>query len=126
MRRGVNSVVPFTMKLVLFEVHLSNLFVCHLSTRRVFPTIQSAGHLKPFGSCRARDEIHDRLIIAKRLAAPIRRDERRTTGVPPCSICWCQEESDKRKSKGPFHLPTSAVPISRVATVSPCCPRHLP
>src|ERR1035438_5708619 len=28
MRRGVNGVVPFTMKLVLFEVHLSNLFVC--------------------------------------------------------------------------------------------------
>src|ERR1035438_9050552 len=31
----------------------------------------------------------------------------RTTGVLLCSICWCQVESDRRKSKVRFHRPTS-------------------
>ena len=48
----------------------------HLPAGRVFPAIQTTGHLEPFGGRRARDQIDDRLIIAKRLAAPIRGDER--------------------------------------------------
>src|ERR1035437_2850224 len=63
------------MKLVLFQVHSPNFFIRHLPTSRVFPTIQTAGHLEPLGGRRARDQTHDRLIIAKRLAAPIRGDE---------------------------------------------------
>ena len=48
----------------------------HLPTRRVFPTIQTAGHLESFSGCRARDQIYVRLIIPKWFTAPIRGDER--------------------------------------------------
>ena len=75
-RGGVNGVIPVAMKFVLFQVHSPNFLIRYLPAGRVFPTIQTAGHLEPFGCRRARDQIHDRLIIAKRLAAPIRGDER--------------------------------------------------
>src|ERR1039458_4842145 len=75
-RGGVNGVIPVAMKFVLFQVHSPNFLIRHLPAGRVFPTIQTAGHVEPFGCRRARDQIHDRLIIAKRLAAPIRGDER--------------------------------------------------
>jgi len=75
MHRGVKGVIPFAMKLVLFQVYSLNLFVCYLAASRVFPAIQSAGHLQPFcGRC-ARDQIDDRFIISHRFAAPIRADE---------------------------------------------------
>src|ERR1035441_8670384 len=64
------------MKLVLFQVHSLDFLIRYLPTGRVFTTIQTAGYLEPFGGCRARDQIYDRLIIPKRLAAPIRGDER--------------------------------------------------
>ena len=63
------------MKLVLLQVYSLNLLVCYLAASRVFPAIQAAGHLQPFGGRRARDQIDDRLIITKRFAAPIRGDE---------------------------------------------------
>jgi len=72
----MNGVIPFTMKPVPFQVHSLDFLIRHLPTGRVFPTIQTAGHLEPFGGRRARDQIYDRLIIPKRLAAPIRGDER--------------------------------------------------
>src|ERR1035441_1253000 len=104
------------MKLVLLQVHPPNFLIRHLPAGRVFPAIQTTGYLEPFGGRRARNQIHDRLIIAKRLAAPIRGDEREQSVF--------QGESDRRKSKGPFHPRTSATPISRAATVSRYCPRH--
>src|ERR1035437_2358188 len=76
MRRGVNGVIPFAMELVLLQVHPPNFLIRHLPAGRVFPAIQTTSHLEPFGSRRARNQIHDRLIISKRLAAPIRGDER--------------------------------------------------
>ena len=76
MCRGVDRVVPFTVKLVLFQVHSLDFLIRHLAARRVFPTIQTAGHLESFGGGRARDQIYDRLIIPKRFTAPIRGDER--------------------------------------------------
>ena len=72
----MNRVIPFTMKLVRFEVHSFNFLIRHLATGRVFPTIQTAGHLESFGGRRARDQIYDCLIVPQRLAAPIRGDER--------------------------------------------------
>src|ERR1039457_2780591 len=76
MRRGVNGVIPFAMELVLLQVHSPNFLIRPLPAGRVFPAIQTTGYLEPFGSRRARNQIHDRLIISKRLAAPIRGDER--------------------------------------------------
>jgi hypothetical protein len=64
------------MKLILFQVHSSNFLIRHLPADWVFPAIQTTGHLKPFGGGRARDQVYNRLIIAKRLTAPIRGDER--------------------------------------------------
>ena len=75
-RGGVNGVIPVAMRFVLFQVHSANFLIRHLPAGRLFPTIQTADHLEPFGCRRARDQIHDRLIIAKRLAAPIRGDDR--------------------------------------------------
>ena len=72
----MNGVIPFTMELILLEVHSLDFFVCHLPAGRVFPTIQTAGYLEPLGGSRVRDQVYDRLIIPKRLAAPIRGDER--------------------------------------------------
>ena len=72
----MNRVIPFTMKLVRFEVHSFNFLIRHLPPGRVFPTIQTAGHLESFGGRRARDQIYDRLIVPQRLTAPIRGDER--------------------------------------------------
>jgi len=76
MQRGVNGVIPFSMKLVLFQVYSLDLFICYLAANRVFPPIQAAGHLHSFGGCCARDQIDNRLIIPKRFAAPVRGDER--------------------------------------------------
>ena len=64
------------MKLVWFEVYSFNFLIRDLPAGRVFPTIQTAGHLESFGGGRARDQIYDGLVIPKRLAAPIRGDER--------------------------------------------------
>ena len=72
----MNGVIPVTMKRVPFQVHSFNFLIRNLPTGRVFPTIQPAGHLEPFGGRRARDQIYNRLIIPKRLAPPIRGDER--------------------------------------------------
>src|ERR1035437_11026131 len=72
----MNGVIPFTMNPVLFQIHSLDFLLRHLPSGRVFTTIQTAGHLEPFGGRRARDQIYDRLIIPKRLAAPIRGDER--------------------------------------------------
>src|SRR5450755_2272510 len=112
------------MKLILLQVHPPNFLVRHLPAGRVFPAIQTTGHLEAFGSRRARNQIHDRFIIAKWLAAPIRGDEREQSVFHLIPFCWCQVESDRRKSKAPFHPPTSATPISRAATANHYCPRH--
>jgi len=76
MQSGVNCVIPFIVKLVLFQVYSLNLFVCYLAASRVFPEIKAACHLQPLGGRRARDQIDNRLIIRKRFAAPIRANER--------------------------------------------------
>jgi hypothetical protein len=55
------------MELVLLQVDPPNFLIRHLPAGRVFPAIQATGHLQPFGSRRARDQIHDRFISAKRL-----------------------------------------------------------
>jgi hypothetical protein len=68
----VDGVIQFTVKLVFSQVHSPDFRISHLPTRWVFATVQTAGHLEPFGGRRARDQIDDRLIIAKRLATPIR------------------------------------------------------
>ena len=44
----MNGVIPFTMKLVLFQIHSLNFLIRHLPTGRISPTIQTAGHLEPF------------------------------------------------------------------------------
>src|ERR1039458_9868493 len=124
MRRGVNGVIPFAMKLVLLQVHSPNFLIRHLPAGRVFPAIQTTGYLEPFGSRRARNQIHDRLIIAKRLAAPIRGDEREQSVFHLIPFAGARGESDRRKSTDPFHSRTSATPISRAATVSRYCTRH--
>ena len=64
------------MKFVAFQVDLFNFLIRHLAAGGVFPTIQTAGYLEALGGGRARDQIDDWLIIPKRLAAPIRGDER--------------------------------------------------
>ena len=74
-RGGMDSVIPFTMKVVPLQVYSLNFLIGYFPTGWVFPTIQAAGHLEPFSSCSARDQIYDRLIIPKWLAAPIRGDE---------------------------------------------------
>ena len=56
-RRGVNGVIPFAVKLVLLQVHSPNFLIRHLPAGRVFPTIQTASHLESFGGRRARDQI---------------------------------------------------------------------
>ena len=76
MCKGVDRVVPFTVKLVLFQVHSLDFLIRHLAAGRVFPTIETAGHLESFGGRRARDQIYDRLIIPKWFTAPIRGYER--------------------------------------------------
>src|ERR1035437_6547834 len=80
---GSTLVVPFAMKLVLLQVHSPNFLIRHLPAGRVFPAIQTTGYLEPFGSRRARNQIHDRLIISKRLPAPIRGDEKEQSVFPP-------------------------------------------
>ena len=65
------------MKRVPFQVQPLNFIIRHLPAGRVFPPIQTAGHLESFSGRRARDQIYDRLIIPKGLAAPIRGDERK-------------------------------------------------
>ena len=72
MRWGVNDVIPVAMKRVPFQVHSVKFLIRHIPSGRVFPTIQTAGHLEPFGSRRASDQVYDRLIISKRFTAPIR------------------------------------------------------
>src|SRR5260370_35033268 len=74
--RGMDRVIPFTMKLVWFEVDSFNFLIRDLPTGGVFPPIQTAGHLESFGGGRASDQIYDGLVIPQRLAAPIRGDER--------------------------------------------------
>ena len=46
MRRGVNGVIPFAMKLVLLQVDPPNFLIRHLPAGRVFPAIQTTGHLE--------------------------------------------------------------------------------
>jgi hypothetical protein len=53
------------MKFALFQVHSLDFLIRHLATGRVFPAIQTAGHLESFGGRRASDQIYDRLIIPK-------------------------------------------------------------
>ena len=72
----MNDVIPVAMKRVPFQVHSLKFLIRHIPSGRVFPTIQTAGHLEPFGSRRASDQVYDRLIISKRFTAPIRGDER--------------------------------------------------
>jgi hypothetical protein len=70
--RGVDGVIPFTMKLVPFQVYLLDFFIGDFPAGRVFPTVQTAGYPETFGGRRTRDQIDDCLIIAKRLAAETR------------------------------------------------------
>ena len=53
----MNGVIPVTMKPVPFQVHSFNFFIRNLPAGRVFPTIQTAGNLEPFGGRCARDQI---------------------------------------------------------------------
>jgi hypothetical protein len=53
------------MKFALFQIHSLDFLIRHLATGRVFPAIQTAGHLESFGGRRASDQIYDRLIIPK-------------------------------------------------------------
>jgi len=64
------------VKLVLFQVHSPDFFIRDFPAGRVFPALQAAGYPETFGGRRTRDRIDDCLIIAKRLAASIRGDER--------------------------------------------------
>ena len=67
------------MKLALFQIHALDFLIGHLAAGRVFAMVKTAGHLETFGCRCARDQVDDRLIIAKRLAAPVRGDEREQT-----------------------------------------------
>ena len=65
------------MKLIGFQVYPFDFFVRYLPACRVFPAVQTAGHLETFGGCRTRYQIDDCLVIPKRLATPVGGDERK-------------------------------------------------
>jgi hypothetical protein len=43
------------MKFALFQIHSLDFLIRHLATGRIFPAIQTAGHLESFGGRRASD-----------------------------------------------------------------------
>ena len=62
--RRSGTVLQLVRKLaefVLLQVHSPDLLIRDLSASRVFPAIQTAGYLEPFGGRRPRDQIDDRL-----------------------------------------------------------------
>jgi hypothetical protein len=78
------------MELVLSQVYSLDSIVSRLPTCWVFATVQTTGYLETFGGRHARDQINDRLIIAKRLAASIRADEREQSvlNLVPLTGAW--------------------------------------
>ncbi len=65
------------MKLAALQIHSLHFFIRHLAARRILAPVQAAGHFEALRRRRARNELHDRLVVAQRLAAPIGRDERK-------------------------------------------------
>ena len=66
-----DGIVPVAMKLVAFQVHALHFLVGHLAACRVFASVQAARHCEAFRRGRSRDQLHDRLVIAQRFAAPV-------------------------------------------------------
>jgi hypothetical protein len=62
------------MKLAALQIHSPHFFIRHLAARRIFSPVQAASCLQALRGGRSRNQLHDRLVIAQRLAAPIRRD----------------------------------------------------
>src|SRR2546427_6438568 len=73
---GPDDVIPVAMKRAARQVYLFHLLVGYLPTSRILPTVETADHRQPLCRGRPRDEMHDRFIVAQRLPAPIRGDER--------------------------------------------------
>ena len=74
---GLDGVVPLSVELARLELDLLHLLPGDLPSRRILAAIQPASHRQSLGRRRASDQIHDGLVISQRLAAPIRRDERK-------------------------------------------------
>src|SRR4030043_1680737 len=87
------------MKRVPFQVHSLKFFNRYLPAGRVFPTIQTAGHLEPFGGRRASDQVYDRLIIQKGFTAPIRGDEREQSVFNLVPFAGARRKVTDRKRK---------------------------
>ena len=64
------------MKLAALQIHSLHFFIRHLAARRILSPVQAAGHFQPLRRGRSRNQLHDRLVVAQRFAAPIRGDER--------------------------------------------------
>ena len=127
----MNGVIPFTVKLVPFQIHSLDFLIRHLATGRVFATVKTAGHLETFGGRCARDQIDDRLIIAKRLTAPIRGDEREQPvfNLVPFAGAWREVTDGNRKARFIRQFLQLYLPMSQpraIASPAICCNKQPP
>ena len=70
-----NGIVPLAVKQTRHEVHGGNLGVRDLVTDGIPTPIETASDGQALSRGRLRDQLHDRLVVAQRFAAPVRGDE---------------------------------------------------
>ena len=72
-----DDVVPVPMEAMAFQVDPLHRLVRDPPPGRVFAAIQTTDDLQALRGGRPRDQVDDRLVVAQRLAPPIRGDERK-------------------------------------------------
>lgn len=68
---GENEIVLFAMKPVGLQFDGLHLCGAHLAASRIFAPVEAAGHRQALHRGSSGDQLHDRLVIAQRLSAPV-------------------------------------------------------
>src|SRR6266496_3491904 len=92
-----DNVVPVSVEAVGFQVDTLHLLIRDPPPSGIFSAVQTTDDLKALRGCRPRDQVDDRLVVAQRLAPPIRGDEREESMLDLVPLTGARREMTHRQ-----------------------------